>query len=162
MVPSPTDTGSMSIEQVLELVRSFEGVLVLAPQAGSEVPEIAWGDYFFYYAPDGRVPQHVQPYATIITKDYPDDAQSRLNPADRWRLNIHVGPAKLIELVGIGPHDLAAADEFLPHPVYGAHGWVAVVNPGERTMPAVRNLLRDAHADERRRVIRRQGGRQSN
>lgn len=42
----------MSMEQILEAVRGFDGVLELAPTAGSEYPEIAWGDHFFYYAPD--------------------------------------------------------------------------------------------------------------
>ena len=150
----------MSMEQILDMVRSLDGSLVLAPVAGSDAPEIAWGDYFFYYAPDGIVPRNTQPYATIITKDYPDDARSGLDPAGRWRVNIHVGQATLRELTGtnqddVGPRDVAEADVFLPHPVYGALGWVAVVNPGARTMPTVLGLLRDAHADEIRRVSRR-------
>ena len=155
----------MSIEQIIFLVRGFDGALVLAPTEGSDAPEIAWGDYFFYYAPDGRVPQNRQPYATIITKDYPDDTQSHLDPPDRWRLNIHVGQAAFTELIGVGPdavregvagaRDFAATDEFLPHPVYGALGWIAVVNPGEGTMPTVTALLRQAHDDDQRRVTRR-------
>ena len=67
----------MSIEQIIFLVRGFDGALVLAPTEGSDAPEIAWGDYFFYYAPDGRVPRNRQSYATIVTKNYPDDADSR-------------------------------------------------------------------------------------
>ena len=145
----------MSPEQIVDLVRSFDGAVVLAPDEDSGVPEIAWGDFFFYYAPDGEVPPRGQPYATIITKDYPDDSESQLDPPGRWRLNIHVGPAKLRELVGPGPHDLSAADEFLPHPLYGALGWVAVVNPGEKTMAAASHLLRDAHAADQRRQARR-------
>ena len=155
----------MTMEQILGELRSLPGVLELAPQAGSEHPDISWGDYFFYYAPDGRVPQNRQPYATIITKDYPDDTQSHLDPPDRWRLNIHVGQAAFTELIGVGPdavregvagaRDFAATDEFLPHPVYGALGWIAVVNPGEGTMPTVTALLRQAHDDDQRRVTRR-------
>ena len=145
----------MTIEQILTAARGEPGVLELAPEAGSDHPEISWGDHFFYYAPDGAVPTNRQPYATIITKDYPDDSESQLDPPGRWRLNIHVGPAKLLELVGPGPHDLSAADEFLPHPLYGALGWVAVVNPGEKTMAAASHLLRDAHAADQRRQARR-------
>jgi hypothetical protein len=44
---------------------------------------------------------------------------------------------------------------FLPHPVYGSLGWVAVVNPGEHTTDAVLQLLRDAHHAARARVDRR-------
>lgn len=147
----------MSLEQILDLVRSFDGTLVLAPTESSAAPEIAWGDYFFYYAPDGLVPANTQPYATIVTKDYPDDAQSHLAPPHRWRLNIHVGQRKSSELtLGVAdPTDFAATDVFLPHPVYGSLGWVAVVNPGEKTMPVLSSLLRDAHADARRRSARR-------
>ena len=57
-------------------------MLELAPEAGSDHPEISWGDYFFYYAPDGKIPRNRQPYATIITKNYPDDIQSRLEGAE--------------------------------------------------------------------------------
>ncbi|MCS5733432.1 DUF6194 family protein [Herbiconiux daphne] len=150
----------MSMQQVIDTVRGFDGVLELAPQPGSEFPEIAWGDHFFYYSPDGTVPSNTQPYATIVTKDYPDDALSNLDPAGRWRLNIHVGATVFAELTGETPDDVATRDfseedVFLPHPVYGALGWVAVVDPGERTLATALTLLRAAHDDERRRVERR-------
>lgn len=150
----------MSMEQILDVVRSLDGALVLAPEEGSEFPEIAWGDFFFYYAPDGQVPHNVQPYATIVTKDYPDDAQSELGAAGRWRVNIHVGRAKFQELTGESPRtldswDFAAVDAFMPHPVYGALGWVSVVNPGEETLSTVLELIRDAQTQERLRATRR-------
>jgi hypothetical protein len=151
----------MSMDQILETVRSFDGVLELAPGQGSEFPEIAWGDHFFYYSPDGQIPQNVQPYSTIVTKDYPDDRESQLDPDDRWRLNIHVGNARFTELTGETPRDFSAARDFsetdviMPHPVYGSLGWIAVVNPADRTTTTVVELLRSAHEDERRRVQRR-------
>jgi hypothetical protein len=155
----------MTMDQILDTIRSFDGVVELAPAVGSEFPEIAWGDHFFYYSPDGSIPQNVQPYATIVTKDYPDDDRSNLDPDDRWRLNIHVGQARFTELVGESPHDFGAADQsgrdfseadaIMPHPVYGSLGWVAVVNPGERTLATVVGLLGAAHDDERRRIERR-------
>lgn len=144
----------MSMEEVLRTVRSFDGVLELAPSAGSEYPEIAWGDHFFYYAPDGTVPPG-QPYATIVTKDYPDDVLSRLDGPGRWRLNVHVGRRRLRELTPGASRDPAEADVLVAHPLYGALGWVAVVNPGERTTAAVLDLLREAHAAARRRATRR-------
>lgn len=150
----------MSIEQILDVVRSLDGVLVLAPEEGSEFPELAWGNFFFYYAPDGQVPHNVPPYATIVTKDYPDDAQSELDPAGRWRVNIHVGRARFDELTGQSPRtfssrDFAAADVIMPHPVHGALGWIAVVNPAAAPLSTVLELLRDAHAHARRRATRR-------
>lgn len=150
------------MERVLEELRSLDGILELAPQPGSEHPAISWGDHFFYYAPDGRVPTNRQPYATIITKDYPDDAESRLAPPGRWRLNIHVGARVFSELLGVPPReidvhaaDLSASDVFLPHPLYAPYGWVCIVNPGAATTDRALRLLEQAHADDRRRVVRR-------
>jgi hypothetical protein len=93
----------MSMERLLETIRAFDGVLELAPGEGSAFPEIAWGDHFFYYAPDGHVPAREQPYATIVTKNYPGDATCDLDHPDRWRLNIHVGTDAFIELTGENP-----------------------------------------------------------
>ena len=63
----------MDLNEIVHAVRALDGVLVLAPDVGSDFPEISWGDFFFYYAPDGEVPLNTQPFATIVTKDYPDD-----------------------------------------------------------------------------------------
>lgn len=146
------DTHSM--DRIVAAVRRLDGSLVLQPESGDGSPELAWGDAFFSFAPDGRVPQNTQPYATIVTKDYPEDTLSRLG-GGRWRVNIHVGRDRLAALVGEGPHDPAAVDVLVPHPVYGSLGWVAVVLPGERTLGTVLDLVRDAHDDTRRRADRR-------
>jgi hypothetical protein len=152
------------MEELLETIRAFDGVRELAPTEGDGSPETAWGDHFFYYAPDGTIPARAQPYATIVTKDHPGDALSGLGPAGRWRVNIHVGRARYTELTGEDPsggpgsRDFGAADVILPHPVYGTLGWIAVVNPGERTAPAVVALLSEAHENARHRAARRAGG----
>ncbi|WP_104133088.1 DUF6194 family protein [Cryobacterium sp. M91] len=150
----------MTLEQLLHTIRAFDNVFDLAPVEGSDAPEIAWGDHFFYYAPDANIPKSVQPYATIVTKDYPGDEHSRLNPIGRWRVSIQVGPAKFTALTGettgdFSARDFSVADVIMPHPVYGALGWIAVVNPGPRTENTVIDLLHAAHDDARRRLIRR-------
>lgn len=151
----------MSMEQIIATVRGFDGALVLVPEPGGDFPEVAWGDAFFYYAPDGRTPDNVQPYGTIVTKDYPDDAASDLDPPGRWRVNVHVDRATFRDLTGeeprgiSRPRDHAAVDIVLPHPVYGPLGWVSVVNPGERTTGLVVQLLRHAHEAARARFARR-------
>lgn len=151
----------MTMEQILDTLRGFDGVLELAPGPGSDSPEIAWGDHFFYYSPDGQVPLREQPYATIVTKDYPGDTSSDLDPPGRWRLNIHAGRDRFRDLVGSDPRtaaaepDTSAPDRFFPHPVYAQQGWVSVVNPGEATTAAALSLLRDAHEAARRRADRR-------
>jgi len=141
---------NLSIDQIIDAVRDLEGALVVAPTSDdAEIPELAWGDAFFYYAPDGQMPRTVQPYGTIVTKNYPDDTASNLDPVDRWRVNIHVGD-------GAEEHP-ATPDVVLPHPVYGSAGWVAVVNPGRETADTVLRLLHTAHDAARARYERRQG-----
>lgn len=149
-------TTPTSMDQIIAAVRAFDGVLVLEPLAGDGTPEIAWGDAFFYYAPDGQVPTTVQPYGTVVTKNYPDDVSCDLDRPDRWRVNVHVGRDRLRSLVADrGPADAVVPDVFLPHPLYGDLGWVCVVNPAERTTPQVLDLLREAHDAARRRYVRR-------
>ncbi|MBZ2194929.1 DUF6194 family protein [Occultella gossypii] len=153
----------MNMEQIIDAVHALPGSLVLAPGPGSEFPEVAWGDSFFYYAPDGRVPTNTQPYATIVTKDYPDDSASHLDQAGRWRLNVHVGRSRFTELTGETPGDLtrdrdfSAPDVVLPHPVYSSLGWIAIVNPADATGALALDLVRAAHeaAAARRRRRRR-------
>ncbi|MFE1836313.1 DUF6194 family protein [Streptomyces sviceus] len=142
------------MEQIIATVRGFDGALVVVPEPGGGSPEIAWGDAFFYYAPDGRTPRNTQPYGTIVTKDYPDDTASDLDPPGRWRVNVQVGRTALPHLLG-ERHDPATADVLLPHPVYGSLGWICVVNPGERTTGTVVRLLREAHEAARARAARR-------
>ena len=52
------------------------------------------------------------------------------------------------------PEDPSIADVFIPHPVHGSQGWVAVVNPGHATSEAAVALLRAAHESARRRADR--------
>lgn len=145
-----------SIDRIVEEVRGLEGALVVAPVAGDpDVPEPAWGDAFFYYAPDGQMPTNVQPYGTVVTKNYPEDTSSDLDGPGRWRVNIHVGRTEAAELVDAGTSDFSTADVLLPHPVYGSMGWVCVVTPGPRTTATVLRLLREAHEAARARYARR-------
>lgn len=151
----------MSMDDILQTIRAFDGVLELAPTEGSGFPEISWGDHYFYFAPDGQVPQREQPYATIVTKNYPDDTLCDLDRPDRWRLNIHVGTDPFIELTGehpraeAAPRDYLLTDTVLPHPLYRAQGWVSIVNPAAGTRDLAARLLRRAHEDAERRGERR-------
>ncbi|MFD7812025.1 DUF6194 family protein [Streptomyces sp. NPDC059785] len=149
------------MEQIIATVRGLDGALVVVAEPGGDLPEPVWGDAFFYYAPDGRIPGRTQPYGTIVTKNLPGDEASDLDAADRWRVNVHVDRATFRELTGEEPRDLkrrrdfTVADRVLPHPVYGAQSWVCVVRPGERTGDTVVRLLRAAHDAARARSGRR-------
>jgi hypothetical protein len=171
----------MTIDEITEYLGGLGGVLALRPRPGDGSPEISWGDTFFYYAPGGAVPSAGQPFATIVTKDYPGDEGSRLSRPGVFRLNIAAGRDAFIRWAGREPRepagdagpsaadpsaadpsaadpsaaDPSAADTVLPHPVYGSLGWLAVVSPGARTEAAVRDLLRTAHDLARARDQRR-------
>jgi hypothetical protein len=153
----------LSIDDIIEHLTALEGVLVLQPGPGDGAPEVSWGDVFFYYAPDGEIPR-TQPFATVVTKDYPDDRTSRLDRPGAFRLNVHVEPATFRELTGrdLGETadpdvDPSTVDVLFAHPVYGRLSWLAVVNPGAATARTVLELLATAHANARNRYRRRQG-----
>ncbi|HIZ36574.1 MAG TPA: hypothetical protein H9815_12415 [Candidatus Ruania gallistercoris] len=150
----------MDIEQIVAVVAGNDGILVLRPGPGDQTPEIAWGDVFVYFSPDGTVPPG-QPFATVITKDYPyEPAWQR--EAGSIRVNIHVGAQVFTDLLGHPPGEGSgpeptAVDVVMPHPAYGELGWISVVDPGERTARLVAEQLQAAYAAARRRHERRQG-----
>jgi hypothetical protein len=144
----------MDMNEIVDVVSGFEGVLVVIPGAGSGSPEVAWGDAFFYYAPDGVMPERTQPYGTIVTKNYPDDAESELDEPGRFRVNIHVGRGRVSQIVN-GDASRSASDVFVSHPLYGTAGWVSVVNPSVSTSEQTISLLHDAHEAARARASRR-------
>ncbi|MFJ1754936.1 DUF6194 family protein [Kitasatospora sp. NPDC088134] len=141
----------MTIDEIIDFVAGLDGVLTVRPAPGDGTPEIAWGDVFFSYAPDGA-PTAAQPFATIVTKDYPGDTSSRLDRPGAFRVNVAAGKEEFARWTGHAPRETAAAgtapdaeDTVLAHPVYGGAGWLAVVNPGGRTAAATLDLLRTAH-----------------
>ncbi|MBE1573692.1 DUF6194 family protein [Amycolatopsis roodepoortensis] len=142
----------MTIEEIIGLVSGLDGVLTLTPGPGDEWPELSWGDAFFYYSPDGVVPTNVQPFATIVTKNYPGDESSRLDRPDTFRVNIHAGKKEFNRQLGQDP---SATDTLIAHPVYGSAGWLAVVNPASNTEMATRELLETAYRLARARYERR-------
>ena len=150
----------MSVDEIIEFVEGLGGVLTLRPGPGDGSPELAWGDVFFYYSPDGVVPKNIQPFATVVTKDYPGDEGSQLNRPDTFRLNFFAGKEEFRRWTGHEPRESATqdpsvSDTVLAHPVYGTMGWLAVVNPGPRTETPVLELLRAAHGLARSRYERR-------
>ncbi|WP_405493935.1 DUF6194 family protein [Nocardia sp. NBC_00511] len=154
----------MSIDEIIEFIEALGGVLTLRPGPGDGFPEIAWGDVFFYYSPSGEIPTATQPFATIVTKDYPDDRASRLDRPDAFRLNISAGREAFAEQTGYTPREAAdhpvdssRADVLLAHPVYAGAAWLAVVNPGPGTARAVEGLLVAAHSRARGRFETAEG-----
>ncbi|MBF6224943.1 hypothetical protein IU470_07450 [Nocardia abscessus] len=151
----------MTIDDIIGFVSALDGVLPLTPGPGDGSPEISWGDTFFYYSPDGVVPKTTQPFATIVTKNYPGDEESALDRPDTFRVNINAGKEAFIQWTGHTPRetstdgDPSAKDTVIAHPVYKSAGWLAVVNPGPQTSAPTRQLLRTAYELARNRYERR-------
>jgi hypothetical protein len=150
----------MTEDEVIAYVSALPGVVVQLAAEEDGSPQIAWGDSFFYYSPDGTVPAATQPFATVVTKDYPGEPSSGLDRPGAFRVNISAGRdrvAQVAEGQTVPDADLAAVDVLQVHPVYGHLGWLAVVDPGPRTDAVTRELLAEAHAKAKARYERRHG-----
>ncbi|SER08381.1 DUF6194 family protein [Microlunatus flavus] len=148
-----------SVEEVRAFVEGLGGVLTLAPGPGDGTPELAWGDLFFYEAPDGVLPPG-QPFATVVTKDYPGEPASGLDGEGAFRVNVGAAAEELARW-SAAAEDVppTARDVVMPHPTYAAQGWLCVVEPGPASTAALRALLVSAHARARSRRERRAAAR---
>jgi hypothetical protein len=150
--------------ELIEFGAGLPGTVIVTASEENGAPESAWGDSFFFYDPDSAPENRKMAYATIVVTDYEGfDSASKLNRPEVFRLNIAVGRAAFERLLGYPPAahpehtdgvDYAAADRILPHPVYAAQSWIAIVNPGDATAAQARGLLREAHARAARRHTR--------
>ncbi len=143
----------MTVDEIITFIESLGDVVVQRPAEGDGSPEIAWGDVFFYYAPDGQIPP-TQPFATIVTKDYPDELPSGLDAEGSFRVNLSTGKDEFAARIGRNPKAPAGAleplsatdDVLLAHPTYGSLGWLAVKNPGPNTEAELQELIGRAHS----------------
>jgi len=161
---------SVTETEIIEYVSGLPGVVVLTASEDNAAPEVAWGDTFFYYDPEGDQPANQRlPFATIVVSDYPGwDTESDLDRDGIFRVNIAIGRSDFTRLLGYPPKehavhhsdfDYAAIDILLPHPTYASQGWVAILNPSERTSTQLKSLLDDAHRLAVDRHMRRQTAR---
>ncbi len=156
------DDRCMTLDDIVNLVGSFDGTLAQRPREGDGTPELAWGDVFFYYSPDGTIPTSTQPFATIVTKNYPGDELSRLDRAGAFRVNVAAGKQEFERLLGVPPRDAAHTpqadtdDILAAHPQYGTAGWLSVVNPSSQTESQIGKLLESAYILAKARYERRQ------
>ncbi|MCE5289965.1 MAG: DUF6194 family protein [Nocardiaceae bacterium] len=144
----------MQMDEVVAFLDAMPGILVLQPKEGDGSPELAWGDSFFYYSPSGEVPTRQQPFATIVTKNYPGEEVSRLDRPGAFRANVNASKDDFARFTGHQPRDTPSPTEHLDdtvvaHPTYGTVGWLAVVNPGEASRDDLFALLEAAYAKAR-------------
>ena len=158
----------MTETEIIEYVSGLPGVVTFTATKENAAPEVAWGDTFFFYDPEGDQPANQRlPFATLVVSDYPGwDTESDLDRDGIFRVNIAIGRSDFERLVGYPPKehaahhsgvDYAATDILLPHPTYASQGWVAILNPGQRTTTQLKSLLDNAH----RLAVQRHGRRQA-
>jgi hypothetical protein len=147
----------VSLEQsaISEYIAALPGVDVQVASADNGAPEIAWGDSFFFYDPDGHLEgANKFPFATIVTKDYGEfDNLSRLDREGVFRLNLGISSETYDSLFpsATEPKDFSQLDVLMPHPVYAKNHWVSVLNPSGQTFESIKPLIAEAHSRARRR-----------
>jgi hypothetical protein len=150
-------------DDIVDYMERLDGTVVLVASEENGAPEVAWGDVFFFYDPDDVIPPEKRfPFATIVVNDYPGfDELSELGRPDVYRVNAWVSRDTFQREVAGSDEasiDYTVLDEVIPHPVYGAQGWLSVLNPGVATGSKVRELLAEAHDRARARYEKRSSG----
>ena len=160
----------MTETEIIEYVSGLPGVVTFTASEENSAPEVAWGDTFFFYDPERDQPANQRlPFATLVVSDYPGwDTESDLDRDGIFRVNIAIGRSDFERLFGYAPKehaahhsdfDYAATDILIPHPTYASQGWVAILNPGERTRMQLTSLLDNAHRLAVQRHTKRQSAR---
>ncbi len=132
-------------EEVVGLLANLPGVVVITAGPENNAPEVSWGDSFSFYDPDGTSDRR-QPFATIVTKDYPGfDTLSNLDRPGVFRLNLAVGRDVFERPFGFSPaqfadraaeFDFAVPDRVIPHP--RIRGAKLDLDPGAGHIPEIR------------------------
>ena len=122
------------------------------------------GDSFVFYDPDGiTVPERRFPFVTVVTGDRYDAASRLDRDAASYRVNLGIDRVTYEALFGPAPrqavgHEVidtgfnyTTPDLVMPHPFYAPMHWVCVVNPGERSLASLADLMHSAHTLARER-----------
>ncbi len=103
-------------------------------------PVNSWGERSYFVNPEMKLKRGSY-FATVKSKDGENDKASYLNRPGVFRLSIGLTPEKYEEIFGrrslrppkggiiAGNYDFQALNTFMPHPVYGWMGWIAINNP---------------------------------
>lgn len=103
-------------------------------------PVNSWGERSYFVNPEMKLKRGSY-FATVKSKDGENDKASHLNRTGVFRLNIGLTSEKYEEIFGLRPprppkggvikgnFDFQALNIFMPHPVYGWGGWIAINNP---------------------------------
>ena len=61
---------SRTEDEIIAFVRTLPGAVAVTVDAGSGAPEVAWGDSFFYYDPDGDSPRRTSVLTLSLSFDH--------------------------------------------------------------------------------------------
>jgi PPOX class probable F420-dependent enzyme len=156
--------------EIIDYLSALSGVVAFTASEEGGSPASAWGDTFFFYDPEGNLPDNQRlPFATLVIHDYAGwDTDSKLDRDGIFRVNVAVGRSSFERLLDYPPStqathhdefDYAATDVLLPHPIYASQGWISILNPADQTSAQLRGLLDEAHGLAVRRYARRQDAR---
>lgn len=132
--------------------------------AGVDTTVVDGDTFFFNNAGQESAPDHMFPFATIVTGDRYEQEVSDLDRPGVFRLNIGVGRDTFRSRFGASAagrdDDYTALDTIMPHPEYGSMFWLCVLNPSDATFETLRPMLAEAYAlaAERSRRRRPQAG----
>lgn len=134
------------MDEITGQVGGWEAVLVLRPGPGDGAPEVSWAmssstSLLTARSQLGSRSRRSSPRTTRV------NPLPGLDRPGAFRVNIAAHrPACRDAPDAQAAGDPSTPDLLMSHPTYGDLGWVAVVNPAERTSEQVLALLRDAHA----------------
>lgn len=104
-----------------------------------------WGERGLFYNPNNQFKLGAY-FLTFKEKDGENDAASKINRGNIYRLNMKISKKSFEHLFGTIPkrplagqivdtgHDFTQLDTLMPHPVYGWMTWICVLNPTKNTI----------------------------
>lgn len=119
-------------------------------------PVNSWGERSYFVNPEMRLKRGSY-FATIKSKDGENDKASDLNRPGVFRLNIGLTTKKYEEIFGLrsprpakgevieGDYAFQSLNIFMPHPVYGWMGWIAINNPDRDNFEQAKKYLAIAY-----------------
>ena len=95
----------MTETEIIKYVSGLSGVVTLTASEESGAPAAAWGDTFFFYDPEGNLPENQRlPFTTLVIHDYAGwDTESNLDRDGIFRVNIAIGRSGFERLLGYPP-----------------------------------------------------------
>jgi Family of unknown function (DUF6194) len=128
------------------ILESYPGLILLD----------TYGEKSFFYNPDKLLTKGLY-FATLKEKDGPNDKVSNLDREGVYRLNLGISKQSYEDLFGTKPkrplkgcfvdtgHDFTQLDILTPHPIYAWLHWVAILNPNEKSMMQIKELMDETY-----------------